>query len=268
MIANFAAVCHDGNAMSDRYEEITSALPHDLDALPQLRGFRLRGLEMTRLESFVDAAFAFAVTMLVIAGQQVPDNVETLLKAFRDVPTFAASIFVLGIFWHGHWLWSRRYGLEDTISIWISWALIFTVLIYVYPLKVIFSAMFYYLSGGEIGHRFVLASVGQVGQVRALFALYAAGYSALVIEILLLNFRAWRLREPLRLDEREQALTLAQLSGWSVPLAVGLISLLFALFLPPRYLDWSGWIYFSLPILIRLQRWLRQRRQRSTVTGG
>src|SRR6476660_6712393 len=141
MIANFEVVCHDGSAMSDQHEEITSALPHDLGALRRLRGIRLRGLEMTRLESFVDAAFAFAVTMLVIAGQQVPDNVVALLKAFRDVPTFAASIFVLGIFWRGHWLWSRRYGLEDTISIWISWTLIFTILVYVYPLKLVFSAM-------------------------------------------------------------------------------------------------------------------------------
>ncbi len=245
--------------MSDRHEEITSALPPDLDALPRLRGFRLRGLEMTRLESFVDAAFAFAVTMLVIAGQQVPDNVETLLKAFREVPTFAASIFVLGIFWHGHWLWSRRYGLEDIISIWISWTLIFTILIYVYPLKVVFGGMFYYLSNGELGQPF---AVKTLVHGRALFAVYAVGFIALVIEILLLNFRAWKLREPLRLDEQEQALTRAQLTGWSIPLAVGVISLLFSLFLPPHYLDWSGWVYFSLPILIRLQRWLRRRQQR------
>ena len=109
--------------MTDPYEEITTGLPADLDALPRRTGFRLRGLEMTRLESFVDAAFAFAVTMLVIAGQQVPDDVATLLKAFKEVPVFAASIAVLAIFWRGHWLWSRRYGLEDTISIWISWGL-------------------------------------------------------------------------------------------------------------------------------------------------
>ena len=265
MIANFEVVCHDGSAMSDRHEEITSALPRHLDALPRLRGFRLRGLEMTRLESFVDAAFAFAVTMLVIAGQQVPDNVVALLKAFRDVPTFAASIFVLGIFWRGHWLWSRRFGLEDTISIWISWTLIFTILVYVYPLKLVFSAMFYALSGGEIGHRFMVTSIGQG---RAVFAVYAAGFSALALEILLLNLRAWKLREPLRLDQREQRMTRAELTGWSIPLAVGLTSLLFSLILPRRYLDWSGWIYFSLPILLRLRNWLRRRRRRPRVTEG
>ena len=52
---------------NDRHEEIASAVPPDLDSLPRLRGFRLRGLEMTRLETFIDAAFAFSVTMMVIS---------------------------------------------------------------------------------------------------------------------------------------------------------------------------------------------------------
>jgi len=53
--------------MNERAQEITSGLPPDLDALPRLGGFRLRGIAMTRLETFIDAAFAFAITMLVIA---------------------------------------------------------------------------------------------------------------------------------------------------------------------------------------------------------
>lgn len=61
--------------MTERHEEITSALPSDLDPPPRLSGFRLRGLEMARLETFIDAAFAFAITMLVIGGQQ--ENRET-----------------------------------------------------------------------------------------------------------------------------------------------------------------------------------------------
>src|SRR3979411_919134 len=106
--------------MTEREEEIGSALPADLDALPRLSRFRLRGLEMTRLETFIDAAFAFAITMLVIAAQQIPDNIQALLAAFKNVPTFVCSIAVLGIFWRGHWLWSRRYGLEDGASVFIG----------------------------------------------------------------------------------------------------------------------------------------------------
>jgi hypothetical protein len=100
-----------------RDAEIASTVRADLDSLPRLRGFRLRGMEMTRLETFIDAAFAFAISMLVIAANQVPDDIETLLGAFKNVPAFVASIVVLGIFWRGHWLWSRRYGLEDGIDL-------------------------------------------------------------------------------------------------------------------------------------------------------
>src|SRR3982750_269648 len=118
-----------------RDEEITSALPENLDALPRIDGFRLRGIEMTRLETFIDAAFAFAVTTMVIASDRAPDDINALLGAFRNVPAFVASVAVLGIFWRGHWLWSRRYGLEDGVSTFISWALLVSVLIYIYPLK-------------------------------------------------------------------------------------------------------------------------------------
>jgi predicted RNA binding protein YcfA (HicA-like mRNA interferase family) len=65
--------------MNPHHDDITSALPADLDALPRLHGFRLRGIQMTRLETFIDAAFAFAISMLVIAAQQIPDNIVALL---------------------------------------------------------------------------------------------------------------------------------------------------------------------------------------------
>ena len=68
--------------MTERQEEVASALPAQLDSLPRRRGFRLRGIQMTRLETFTDAAFAFAVSMLVIAAQQIPDNMASLLAAF------------------------------------------------------------------------------------------------------------------------------------------------------------------------------------------
>ncbi len=80
--------------MNPRHDDIASALPANLDALPRLKGFRLRGMEMTRLETFIDAAFAFAISMLVIAAQQIPDNIQTLLAAFKNVPTFVCSIAV------------------------------------------------------------------------------------------------------------------------------------------------------------------------------
>src|SRR5207244_9946296 len=213
--------------MNERAEEITSGLPPDLDALPRLDGFRLRGIAMTRLETFIDAAFAFAITMLVIATQQIPDDIETLLAAFRNVPAFVASIIVLGIFWRDHWLWSRRFGLEDGVSIFISWTMIVTILILIYPLKAIFGAMWNLLSSGQVGQPFSLHTTES--EARTIFAIYALGLIALSAEILLLNLRAWQLREPLRLNARERLVTRGELTGWSIPVGVGMVSLVLAL---------------------------------------
>ena len=244
--------------MNERYEEIASAMPADLDSLPRLRGFRLRGMEMTRLETFIDAAFAFAISMLVIAAQQIPDNIRTLLAAFKNVPTFVCSIAVLGIFWRGHWLWSRRYGLEDGASILISWAMIVTILIFIYPLKAIFGAMWYLLSSGQIGQPFSLHTTES--QARTIFAIYALGLIAISAEILLLNLHAWQLRGPLRLNDRETLVTRGELSGWSIPVSVGIVSLVFALTLPTEQIQWSGWVYFSMIILVPLHdRYLKRK---------
>ena len=237
--------------MNEPAQEIASALPPDLDSLPRLGGFRLRGIAMTRLETFIDAAFAFAITMLVIAAQQIPDDIETLLAAFKNVPAFVASIIVLGIFWRGHWLWSRRYGLEDSVSILISWAMIVTILIYIYPLKAIFSSMWFLLSGGRVGH--VLGPHSET-EVRALFAVFALGFTAIALEMVLLNLRAWQLREPLRLNARERAMTFREVTGWSIPVGVGIISLILALSVPREQIEWSGWVYFSMAILVPLHR--------------
>src|SRR5207253_429048 len=214
--------------------------------------------DMTRLETFIDAAFAFAISMLVIAAQQIPDNSQTLLAAFKNVPTFVCSIAVLGIFWRGHWLWSRRYGLEDGASILISWAMIVTILIFIYPLKAIFGAMWYLLSSGQVGQPFSLHTTES--QARTIFAIYALGLVAISAEILLLNLRAWQLRDPLRLNARERLVTLGELTGWSVPVSVGIVALIFALTLPTEQIKWSGWVNFSMINLIRLYDYYLKRR--------
>ena len=117
--------------------------------------------------------------------------------------------------------------------------------------------MFHYLSGHQLGHALVVKTVAQA---RALFALYALGFTAIALEILLLNRRAWRLREALRLNPQEAAMTRNELWGWCLPVGVGLLSLVLALTLPMRHLEWSGWVFFSLALLVPLYRRLLRRR--------
>ena len=62
----------------------------------------------------------------------------------------------------------------------------------------------------------------------------------------------------------------AEISGWSVPAAVGLASLLLALTLPMEYVRWSGWAYMSMGFLVPLQRrWqARSRTRRSKAAAS
>jgi cation transport ATPase len=56
-------------------------------------------------------------------------------------------------------------------------------------------------------------------------------------------------------------MTREEISGWSVPVCVGIISLVLALILPILELPWSGWVYFSMAVLVPLQRFFQKRKR-------
>ena len=87
---------------------------------------------------------------------------------------------------------------------------------------------------------------------------------AISAEILLLNLRAWQLREPLRLNVQERWATRGELTGWSVPISVGIVSLVLALTLPGDKIQWSGWVYFSMIVLVPLHARYRGRKAETT----
>jgi len=82
------------------------------DILTIENNFRLRGLDTTRLETFIDAAFAFATTMLVISIGNIPKDYSELILAFKGIPSFLASFIAIIFIWLGHRKWSRRFGLK------------------------------------------------------------------------------------------------------------------------------------------------------------
>src|SRR5690242_17131008 len=121
--------------------------------LSQEHGFRMRGAQPTRIDAFVDAAFAFAVTLLIVSVGHVPSTVPDLIQAMRGVPAFLASFLLLARFWLSHRHWSRCYGLEDDPSVRLSLTLVFVVLIYVYPLRMVANMTLAMLSGGTLAEQ-------------------------------------------------------------------------------------------------------------------
>ena len=109
-----------------------------------------RGQQVTRLEAFVDAAFAFALTMLVISIDEIPGNRAELVQALKGVPAFAASFAVLAMFWWDHNLWSRRFGLDDGWSVLLSLVYVFLALVYVVLFPVLFNCLVGVLSVPQV----------------------------------------------------------------------------------------------------------------------
>ena len=50
-----------------------------------------RGDKVTRLEAFVDASFAFALTLLVISGDSIPGSIEELVDALKQIQSEEVS---------------------------------------------------------------------------------------------------------------------------------------------------------------------------------
>ena len=95
---------------------------------------------MTRIETFVDAAFAFAFTMLVISIDEIPQSPVELFELSKDIPAFLLSAMVLGLIWFSHSNWSRIFGLQDKLTVNLSLALVMLVLVFVYPIKLMWSS--------------------------------------------------------------------------------------------------------------------------------
>lgn len=208
-------------------------------------GFRLRGGENTRIEAFTDAAFAFALTLLVIGGNHTPTSIEELLDALRGVPAYAASFALLCLFWHAHYIWYRRYGVEDGRSVLLSLALVFLVLIYVYPLHMLFSSALSWSGGGAPQP---LPLVRTHRDVTLMFVVYGVAYAALSVIVLLLHAHAWSLRDRLGLDAVERLVTRNGLLRWGYNTGIGLSSAALALAIP----DGAPALAHALPGVIYL----------------
>lgn len=231
-----------------------------LAKLPTKEGFRLRGLEMTRTETFTDAAFAFAVTLLVVSIDQIPTNMDQLFDALRGIPAFLMSFALLMLFWGGHWGWSRRYGLEDTPSVLLSCALVFIVLCYVYPLKFLSALFMHWVSGGQLATGAMITSGSQL---HTIFVIYGTGFVLMALIIVLLNAHALRQRKSLALNQIEIFLTKADLGAWAIVGGVGLLSVLLALVTPPTTFGLPGWVYMSLAIIMPIFGTLTGRRAKA-----
>jgi len=218
-------------------------------------GFRLRGLEMTRLETLVDAAFAFSITMLALSADRVPTTFEQMYDLLRGIPAFLFSLAMLLLFWHGHVVYSRRYGLDDGPTTFLSGVLVAVMLVYVYPLKFMATAFFaFYIPPLRTVD---YLTKGTTNDLSIMFITMSGGFVLLNLVFIALEWHALRRADELELTAHERRVARCEITAQSIYLGVGALSVVLAIVLRNSIAVISaGFIYAVLGVLIPLY-WLR-----------
>ena len=190
-----------------------------------------------RLDNFTDAAFAFAVSLLVIGGAGAPADFNALVRALGDIPAFAFGFAVVVMFWYAHVRWRRLRGEGDWRSLCLTLLLVFLVLIYIQPLRAMAAATAVFFTGQGGGFR---------GNVASLFAVYGSGFVLMSLTTAALFGDA--LRNP-ALDSGERAWAKGDLVIWLILAATGIVSILVSF---TRFGPFAAFAYSTLPISIGL----------------
>ena len=203
-------------------------------------GFRIRSREVSRLEGLSDAVFGFAITLLVVS-LEVPATFDELMAMLRGFVAFAASFAVLAMIWYEHYTFFRRYGFEDLWIIFLNSALLFVVVLYIYPLKFLFSAVIGQMI--DTGPRRIplewsdgptLMTVYSVSII-AVFSLLAGMYA-----------HAYRNRVRLQLDEVEILLTRSNLLYYAIWIGIAVFSIALSQIGGPAWVPLAGMSYALL----------------------
>jgi uncharacterized membrane protein len=196
-----------------------------------------------RIDNFTDAAFAFAVSLLVIGGAGAPADFDALAHALADIPAFAFGFAIVVLFWFAHVRWRRLRGEGDWRSLCLTLLLVFLVLIYIQPLRAMAAATSVFFTGQGGGFR---------GNAGDLFAVYGTGFVLMSATLAALFADARRNPELGPLDRHRAD---GEVAIWLIHAATGMASILLSL---TRFGPFAALVYATLPISIGL--YVRRRR--------
>lgn len=168
--------------------------------------FNYRGLDQTRIETFSDAVFAVAFTLVVLSST-VPETFDQLRRSIHDIiPSFICIVLIV-VIWYQHYVFFLRYGLQNTKTVTINTFLLFMVLIYIYPLKFLARFLVELYSGLIFGmpDNFMDDFGGNMNSdnMTLLMTAYGAGATLIFLAMTWLYRHAYNKREELGLSEYE-----------------------------------------------------------------
>lgn len=219
---------------------------------------RWRSHEPTRLETFSDAVFAFAVT-LIIVSLEVPKSFDELFETMKGFVAFGACFAILFLVWNSQNIFFRRFGIVDAYTTALNGILLFVVLTYTYPLKFLFTLVF--SSNSYVSHGQKLTMISDA-QLPTLFYIYNTGYIAIYLLFYLMYRHAQGHAEKLELTTYELFETRSMMYINLLNVLIGIIAILTTFLLPANLIGASGYTYFLIPVAYWIFFSLREKRSR------
>jgi Endosomal/lysosomal potassium channel TMEM175 len=182
--------------------------------------------EVSRLEAFSDAVFAFALALLVVSIE-APSSYAELVDRMRGGVSFACCFALLVWIWHEHNSFFRRFGLQDGVTIFLNALLLFVVLLYVYPLKFMFDSLL-----ARFAPRLKPPEPMQLWELANAATIYSIGFIAIFVLFAMFYWRALARRDELALSELEVFDARRNIGHHLISAGVGFVSLAIASFGP------------------------------------
>lgn len=214
--------------------------------------------DVSRIEGFSDAVFGFALTLLV-ASIEVPPEFEALKQVLRGFLPFALTFALISWIWYLHYSFFRQFGLEDRLTIVLNSILLFTVLFFVYPLKVMANAL--------VGFGQTQFAVLTEADNRFLMVAYSSGVIAVFLVFFLLNCNAYRQRRELDLKAEDLYDIGTALRGHGMSTMLGVTSVIMAMTLPMYVFAFSGLVYALEGPLQGANGWIRGSRREKYLSS-
>ncbi|MCR8558249.1 DUF1211 domain-containing protein [Mucilaginibacter sp. BJC16-A38] len=220
--------------------------------------FKWRSHEPSRLETFSDAVFAFVITLIMVS-LEVPRTFDELFEVFKGFFSFACCFGILFMIWNSQNIYFRRYGLNNAYVTFLNALLLFVVLMYVYPLKFLFSALFSDGQYNDHGHTGVMITQEQQP---TLMYVYHSGYAAIYTLFFFMYLHAKKSAREIKLSPAEEFETNTYIILNLCNAGLGIAGILFVLIAPVEYKGTSGFIYMSIPFLYSILFGYRGRKAR------
>jgi uncharacterized membrane protein len=182
--------------------------------------------EISRLEGFSDAVFAFALALLVVSVE-APSSYAELIDRMLGGVSFACSFALLAWLWYEHNSFFRRFGLQDGYTILLNSLLLFVVLLYVYPLKFMFNSLF-----ARFVPRIKPPEPMELWELANTASIYSAGFIAIFVLFALLYRHALSRRDELALSDLEVFDARSNIGHHLISAGVGVIALVIASMAP------------------------------------